>query len=81
MKKPILLCLFAGLLLTACRQESKVNIAFPRCELLVEPLGIDCTAPRLSWELSSNVRDVQQTAYHILVASSIKKLNADEGDL
>ena len=81
MKKIIALCFFAGLLLTACRQESKVNATFLRCELLSDPLGIDCAAPRLSWELSSDFRDVQQTAYHILVASSIEKLNAGEGDL
>ena len=81
MKKLIAFSLFTGLLLMACHQESKVNVALLRCQLLVDPQGIDCAAPRLSWELSSDARDVQQTAYHILVASSIEKLNAGEGDL
>jgi len=42
-----------------------------RCEYLVNPLGIDVIQPRLSWEVNSNIREQKQTAYHILVASSI----------
>jgi alpha-L-rhamnosidase len=58
-----------------------IQIQNPRCEMLVNPLGIDATQPRLSWEIAADVRDVQQTAYHILVASSIEQLNANTGDL
>ncbi|MEO6520948.1 MAG: family 78 glycoside hydrolase catalytic domain [Mucilaginibacter sp.] len=52
-----------------------------RCEMLVDPLGIDALNPRLSWEINSDIRNVQQTAYHILVASSAAKLAANTGDL
>jgi alpha-L-rhamnosidase len=52
-----------------------------RCEMLVDPLGIDAINPRLSWEISSDERNVQQTAYHMLVASSLTKLAANTGDL
>lgn len=58
-----------------------IQIQNPRCEMLVNPLGIDAIQPRLSWEITADVRDVQQTAYHILVASTIEKLNANTGDL
>jgi alpha-L-rhamnosidase len=58
-----------------------IQIKNPRCEMLVNPLGIDATKPRLSWEIAADVRNVQQTAYQILVASSIEKLNANTGDL
>ena len=52
-----------------------------RCEMLTNPLGIDAQRPRLSWEITAGVRNVQQTAYRILVASSSEKLNANVGDL
>lgn len=52
-----------------------------RCENLVNPLGIDTSQPRLSWELSSGERAVRQTAYQILVASSEASLEAGQGDL
>ncbi|MDR2423626.1 MAG: hypothetical protein LBD59_02740, partial [Prevotellaceae bacterium] len=70
-----------GLMLTGNSVNSQVSVVDLRCELLVEPQGIDCVAPRLSWELVSDARDVQQTKYRILVASSLEKLNANEGDL
>lgn len=54
------------------------------CEYRVNPMGIDVTAPRLSWILKpidSTKRGLSQTAYQILVASSVEKLAADEADL
>lgn len=54
-----------------------------RCEHLENPLGIDVTQPRLSWQLEaqSNERAQYQTAYRILVASSPEKLERNVGDL
>lgn len=55
-----------------------------RCEYLVNPLGIDATAPRLSWELQAvdtTARGLAQSAYQVLAASSEEKLAADVGDL
>ncbi len=52
-----------------------------RCEYLVNPSGIDVTKPRLSWYSTSEQRNQKQSAYRILVASSLEKLNKDEGDL
>jgi alpha-L-rhamnosidase len=54
-----------------------------RCEYLANPLGIDEIRPRLSWVLgdANHTRGQHQTAYRILVASSEKKLGADQGDL
>jgi len=50
-------------------------------ELLRNPLGIDKASPRLSWRILSEERNVKQTAYRVLVASSSAKLDRDEGDL
>jgi len=52
-----------------------------RCEYLKNPLGIDEFQPRLSWILESQERGQKQTAYRILVASSLRHLEKDEGDL
>ena len=54
-----------------------------RCEYLINPLGIDELQPRLSWilQVKERTRGQKQTAYQIIVASSEKKLKADEGDL
>ncbi|MDR1102731.1 MAG: family 78 glycoside hydrolase catalytic domain, partial [Tannerella sp.] len=80
-KKLITLCFCAGILLTSCAEEAVIHVTRLRCEGLVDPKGIDLNAPRLSWELASDSRNIRQTGYQILVASSLDKLNAGEGDL
>ena len=54
-----------------------------RCEYLESPLGIDVVKPRLSWQIEAakDVRNVKQTAYQILVASSAELLKKAKGDL
>ena len=69
------------LLLQACIQQNKIEVNRLRCEFMENPVGIDVENPFLSWEINGNTRGIKQTSYHILVASSLEKLNADEGDL
>ena len=52
-----------------------------RCEYLTDPLGIDVPTPRLSWQLAPGPNELRQTAYQILVASSLEALRKDNGDL
>lgn len=52
-----------------------------RCEYRVDPLGIDERSPRLSWEMVDSRRGAMQSAYHILVATDVEKLAADDGNL
>ncbi len=53
-----------------------------RCELRSNPSGIDIQNPRMSWKIAArDERGVNQTGYHILVASSPEKLAQDHGDL
>lgn len=52
-----------------------------RCEYRRDPLGIDIVKPRLSWILKSAGREVRQTAYRVLVASTPELLAKDQGDL
>ena len=52
-----------------------------RCEYLAEPLGIDRTTPRLSWEMVDTRRGAVQTAYQVLVADDPARLSAGDGNL
>jgi alpha-L-rhamnosidase len=52
-----------------------------RCEYLENPLGIDVLEPRLGWRIESSQRAQKQTAYRVLVASSLDTLGQNTGDL
>lgn len=58
-----------------------IRVEDPKCEMLVNPMGIDAVKPRFSWQINSNERAVKQTAYQIIVASSAERLSNNEGDL
>ena len=51
-----------------------------RCEYLRDPLGIDVRQPRLNWQLHSDERGEEQSAYQVLVASRPELLAAGIGD-
>jgi alpha-L-rhamnosidase len=66
------------------RRESNLGSLFAenlRCEYLINPLGIDVPAPRLSWVLRSERRAQVQSAYQILVASNVDALADGVADL
>jgi len=57
-----------------------------RCEYLVDPLDVDTTSPRFSWQLklnkqNSTLRNIRQTSYRILVASKPEHLQPGMVDL
>lgn len=77
--------------------RSPIGPAELHCEYLQNPLGIDAPRPRLGWSLGGSrqdgvaapgeprtgaaARDEGQSAYQILVASSIDRLKKNRGDL
>jgi alpha-L-rhamnosidase len=50
-----------------------------RCEYRANPLGLDETAPRLSWRVASRNRDERQAAYQVIVAGSEQELAENKG--
>ena len=78
-------CVFSAALLAQFLATTPLfaatEVAALRCESRVNPLGIDATTPRLSWQLDSDERSATQTAYQILVASSEAKLAEGKADL
>ena len=60
---------------------SKMTITELKCEYRINPLEVEATRPRLSWIIQSNQRDQVQTAYQIIVSSSLEQLKRNNGDL
>ncbi|MBD0725159.1 alpha-rhamnosidase [Flavobacterium sp. L1I52] len=83
MKKIILhtFILFASLCFSLAQAQTKISVVNLQCEMLNNPEGIDVIKPRLSWQIKSDVNDVKQTAYQVLVASTVENLNANKADL
>jgi len=52
-----------------------------KCEYRPNPLGIDITTPRFSWQMQSERRGARQTAYRILAASEPNRLHEGSADL
>ena len=69
--KKLLIILFALLPLLTF---AKVEVTNLRVENLDKPLGIDTSEPRFSWQITSDKRNVRQTAYQIVVSG-------DQGEL
>ncbi|WP_400077497.1 family 78 glycoside hydrolase catalytic domain [Winogradskyella sp. R77965] len=78
-----LLLLTVVICLTSCDSNSKVSLSDLKCEYRTNPLGIDNTSPRLSWKLTEDHQTTgqKQTAYQVLVASSVELLNDNTGDV
>lgn len=70
-------------LLTQTAAAQPISISESSCEHLIEPLGIGTLQPRLTWTIdaAAGVRNVTQTAYQILVASTPSTLDANVGDV
>lgn len=78
------LFILLSLLTSSCNSEkTDVQVIKLTCEYLTDPLGIGNTSPRLSWKIvdTKQVRGQKQSAVQILVASSLKNLEEDNGDL
>ncbi len=76
----------AFLILVPLASLHAADIVNLRCEYRNNPLGIDVARPRLSWEIEERnqrpeARNLKQSAYQLLVASSEELLAKDQGDL
>ncbi|NQU54219.1 MAG: family 78 glycoside hydrolase catalytic domain, partial [Bacteroidetes bacterium] len=82
-KKIICILIVFGFVLQNCSVDNQPTLIFSK--MLVEyaenPIAIDSKNPRFSWIVTSSKRNQQQTAYRILLASSMEKLENNTGDL
>ncbi|MEL7588992.1 MAG: glycoside hydrolase family 78 protein [Prolixibacteraceae bacterium] len=66
-----LLALFGGSSSFLCAKTQVTKLV---CEYLVNPVGIDVSKPRLSWQMISEASNARQTAYEIRAAESADAL-------
>lgn len=82
LNRHIAACLIIILLMvTGQVVRAAVGLQNLRCEMLVNPQGIDTATPRLSWQITGSERGIMQKSYQILVASSPAKLVPGKADL
>lgn len=81
MKKQVIILFALCCLFTQAAQGDTLFITDLRTEQLTNPLGLDTPQPRFSWRLQSEQRNVMQTAYRLLVASSPELLNKNQADV
>ena len=79
----LFLMIFASLSVFAgnCASIKPVNM---QCEYLINPAGLDVVQPRFSWTLDATDMSgygQKQTAYRILVSSTLKGLKRNSGDM
>ena len=72
----VLACAF-----TACQDSSLLTVDDLKCELLESPLAIDNTSPHFSWKMTGKQNGAASTAYQLLVATDLDKLNEQDADL
>ena len=70
-------------LIISCPALAGVMPVSLRCEHLIDPVGIDVSAPRLSWRMEDpeHLAGRKQSAYQVLAASTREGLERDESDL
>ena len=72
--------LITAILLSASASSSVRPVEL-KCEYRRAPLGIDETAPRLSWQLESKRRNQMQSGYQILASESKEELESGHADV
>lgn len=72
-------CYYIVLLMLWGMQAMAQRVEGLTCERRSSPEGIDVQHPRLSWRIVGEGKDLRQTAYQVIVASTAEKLAADEG--
>ena len=60
---------------------TQTKIVNPTCEYRTNPLGIDVTTPRLSWQLETARQGARQSAYRILASSNREALEGGNAEL
>ena len=61
--------------------KTTIRVTDLRTERMARPMSIDTPTPRLGWVIDTDKKDVMQTAYHLIVASTKEKAEALDGDL
>ena len=66
------------LLISFSVSAQQLKVEGLKTEYQNNPMGLDATAPRLSWKITSDLRNVEQTSYQIRVATDPASLNSGQ---
>lgn len=77
--RKFILISFCGLIAATPAFAQKLQVNKLVCENRINPVGIGIGKPQLGWQLSSNKRNVMQSAYEIRVASTAELLTKKSG--
>jgi alpha-L-rhamnosidase len=77
----IAICLFILCCAAKSFASDGLSIVNLRCEMLTNPIGIDVTTPRFSWQASTEQRGMKQVAYQLIVSSSKTLVDQGIGDV
>lgn len=61
--------------------SSDLSVTELKCDSMTDPMGVDSSPPRLSWQLRGSGRNQRQTAWQVVIASSAENLSADRGEV
>ncbi len=56
---------------------AQVKVQNLSCEDRINPIGLDDSPPRFSWQLASDKRNVMQTAYEIRIGTDVSNRSMD----
>ncbi|WP_253274003.1 family 78 glycoside hydrolase catalytic domain [Flammeovirga sp. OC4] len=64
-------------------QQQHLPIEFKslKCNSISQPMGLDTPYPAFSWEVEASGYNKKQSAYQLIVASSLEKLNEEKADI
>jgi alpha-L-rhamnosidase len=79
--RPGFICALIALHVPAHALPSPARATALRVEHLTNPLGIDATRPRFSWQMSDARHGARQTGYRLLVATIPLRLDAAHADV
>lgn len=68
------------LLIAFQTQAQQSQVSNLQCEYLINPIGIDATAPRLHWQMIDNREGALQTAYQIIVGTDSVQVASGKGN-
>lgn len=72
------LALWAMALISAFSFAQPVNL---QCEHLINPIGIDASAPRLQWQMHDSREGALQTAYQLFVGTDSLEVSSGRGNV
>lgn len=63
------------------QSQPKIEVQNLRCNYRLNPMAIGDETPQLSWQIISNLRNITQSAYHILVSDDKELLEKNTGNV